>query len=86
MFYPHVQTHFNLETTASIILAATFSGMGSMIIGPPITGIILDRYGLKIPFIMSAISLVIGHGLIIKMLSMNDWSKAMLFGIWAALW
>jgi len=77
MFYPHIQAHFNLETTASIVLAATFSGMGAMIIGPPIAGTILDKYGPKIPFIMSAISMVIGHSLIIKMLSMNDWSKAM---------
>jgi len=77
MFYPHIQAHFNLETTASIVLAATFSGMGAMIIGPPITGTILDKYGPKIPFIMSAVSLIIGHSLIIKMLSMNDWSAAM---------
>lgn len=77
MLYPHIQAHFGLETTASIVLAATFSGMGSMIVGPPITGAILDKYGPKIPFIMSTISFATGHGLIIKMLSMNDWSAAM---------
>jgi len=77
LFYPHIQAHFNLETTATIVLAATFSGIGSMIVGPPIIGAILDKYGPKIPFIMSAITLIIGHNLIIKMLSMSDWSKAM---------
>ncbi|TYP56638.1 MFS transporter [Thermosediminibacter litoriperuensis] len=77
MFYPHIQAHFGLETTASIVLAATFSGMGVMIIGPPITGTILDKYGPKIPFMMSAASFVAGHSLIFKMLTMKDWSTAM---------
>ena len=77
MFYPHIQAHFGLETTASIVLAATFSGMGSMIIGPPIAGAILDKYGPKINFVMAVISLIAGHGLIIKMLSLSDWSTAM---------
>lgn len=77
MFYPHIQAHFGLETTASIVLAATFSGMGSMIIGPPISGTILDKYGPKINFVMSATSFIIGHSLIIKMLTLNDWSVAM---------
>ncbi|MDN5332497.1 MAG: transporter, family, oxalate/formate antiporter [Tepidanaerobacteraceae bacterium] len=76
MFYPHIQAHFGLETTASIVFASTFSGMGSMIIGPPITGGILDKYGPKIPFIMSAVSFVTGHSLIFKMLTMNDWATA----------
>lgn len=79
MFYPYIQAHFNLETTASIVLAATFSGLGLMIIGPPITGVILDKYGPKIPFAMSAASFLIGYSLIVKMLTMNDWSSALYF-------
>lgn len=77
MFYPHIQAHFGLETTASIVLAATFSGMGSMIIGPPITGTVLDKYGPKIPFVMSAISFIAGYSLIINMLTLKDWATAM---------
>ncbi|WP_213951834.1 MFS transporter [Tepidanaerobacter syntrophicus] len=79
MFYPHIQSHFGLETTASIVLAATFSGMGSMIFGPPIAGAILDKYGPKINFIMSTVSLTAGYSLIIRMLSMPNWSTAMYF-------
>ncbi|GLI19904.1 MFS transporter [Tepidanaerobacter syntrophicus] len=79
MFYPHVQGYFGLDTAASVVLAATFSGMGVMTIGPPLAGIILDKYGPKINFLISASSLVLGHSLIIKMLSLQDWSMAMYF-------
>lgn len=77
IFYPHIQSYFGLETTASIVLGATFSGLGFMIVGPPIAGAILDKYGPKISFIISAILLTAGHGTIIKMLSLQDWSSAM---------
>lgn len=76
MFYPHIQTHFKLEAAASIVLAATFSGLGLMIIGPPIAGTILDKYGPKINFIISVISFISGHSLIMKMLSMSNWANA----------
>lgn len=77
MFYPYVQAHFGLETTASIVLAATFSGMGSMIVGPPIAGAILDKYGPKINYVVAGALMVTGHYLIKSMLSMQDWSSAM---------
>lgn len=77
MFYPHIQMHFGLDTTASIVLAATFSGIGSMIVGPPIAGVILDKYGPKINFIIAAISLITGHIFIMKMLLLTQWSVAM---------
>ncbi len=79
MFYPHIQVHFGLDTTATIVLAATFSGIGSMILAPPIAGIILDKYGPKINFLLSALFLVSGHILISRMLKMNDWSVAMYY-------
>ncbi len=79
MFYPYIQTHFGLDTTASIVLAATFMGIGSMILGPPIAGIILDKYGPKINFILSAAFLACGHILIAQMLKLTDWSTAMYY-------
>lgn len=76
MFYPHIQAHFGLETRAAVVLAATFLGMGTMVVGPPIAGAILDKYGPKITFTMSVISVVAGHGLISKMLALTDWATA----------
>lgn len=77
MFYPYIQAHFGLETTASIVLAATFTSMGFMLIGPPIAGRILDKYGPKINYIISAILLFTGHNLVRLMISKTNWSDAM---------
>jgi len=77
MFFPHIQAHFGLQTTASIVVAATFCGLGVMVIGPPIAGVVVDKYGPKLPFIMSLVSLLAGHGLLGKMLTLNDWSTGM---------
>jgi OFA family oxalate/formate antiporter-like MFS transporter len=79
LFYPHIQMHFGLDTAATIVLGATFSGIGSMILAPPIAGIILDKYGPKINFILAALFLAGGHVLISRMLKLTDWSVAMYY-------
>ncbi|MGI6659983.1 MAG: MFS transporter [Dethiobacteraceae bacterium] len=76
LFYPHVQTAFNLDTTASIILISTFTGLGSMIIGPPISGAILDKYGPKIPFVLSGIFALSGYLILMVVLGKETWAEA----------
>ncbi|MCR3922978.1 MAG: MFS transporter [Firmicutes bacterium] len=77
LFYPHIQTMFNLETTASIILVSTFTGVGSMVLGPPVAGFILDKYGPKIPFFLSAFITLIGYFVLAAVLRQTTWSAAM---------
>ncbi|HZK25647.1 MAG TPA: MFS transporter [Oscillospiraceae bacterium] len=76
LFYPHVQTAFNLETTANIILVSTFTGLGSMILGPPISGTILDKYGPKIPFALSGIFSLAGYLTLMVVLGKETWAEA----------
>lgn len=85
MIYPYVQSYFGLETTASIVLAATFTNMGFMLLGPPMAGVILDKYGPKINYVISATLLVLGHFLVRFMLTKNQWSDAMYIWFLASL-
>lgn len=77
IFYPYIQEHFNLQTVANIVLASTFLGVGAMIFGPITAGLIIDKYGPKIPGIIAAISVVSGYLIIAKMLTFDSWDSAM---------
>ena len=77
IFYPYIQEHFSLTTVANIVLASTFIGVGSMILGPMTAGLVIDKYGPKIPAILAAISAISGYLLIAKMLTVDTWGSAM---------
>lgn len=77
IFYPYVQEHFNLNMVANVVLASLFIGLGMMVFGPLITGFIIDRFGPKLPSLLSLVSVVSGYLVIIKMLGSNTWSSAM---------
>ncbi len=76
IFYPYIQEHFSLTAVANIVLASTFIGVGTMILGPLTAGLIIDKYGPKIPSIIAAVSAVSGYLLIAKMLTVDSWSSA----------
>lgn len=76
IFYPYIQEHFTLTAVANIVLASTFIGVGTMILGPLTAGLIIDKYGPKIPSIIAAVSAVSGYLLIAKMLTFDTWSSA----------
>jgi len=73
MFYPFLQDFFGLETVASIAIGASLLGLGNMIIGPPIAGIIFDKYGPKIPLLLAGIIYLSGFFVLSFMLKTNDW-------------
>ncbi|MDD5622632.1 MAG: MFS transporter [Actinomycetota bacterium] len=77
IFYPHIQEYYNLEMVANIVLASLFIGLGQMLFGPMIAGFIVDKYGPKIPYVFSMISIVSGYLIISRMLSFNNWNSAM---------
>src|SRR4030066_2066251 len=77
IFYPYIQQHFSLTEVANIVLASTFIGVGSMVLGPTTAGLIIDKYGPKIPSIIAAVSAVSGYFLIAKMLTVDSWDSAM---------
>src|SRR4030043_2470600 len=77
IFYPYIQQHFSLTEVANIVLASTFIGVGSMVLGPTTAGLIIDKYGPKIPSIIAAVSAVSGYLLIAKMLTVDSWGSAM---------
>ncbi len=77
IFYPYIQEHFSLKIVSNIVLASTFLGVGVMIFGPITAGLIIDKYGPKIPSIIAAVSAVSGYLLIARMLTVSTWSSAM---------
>src|SRR4030066_453890 len=77
IFYPYIQQHFSLTEVANIVLASTFIGVGSMVLGPTTAGLIIDKYGPKIPSIIAAVSAVAGYFFIARMLTVDSWSSAM---------
>src|SRR4030066_518638 len=77
IFYPYIQEHFSLKIVSNIVLASTFLGVGVMIFGPITAGLLIDKYGPKIPSIIAAISAVSGYLLIARMLTMGTWGSAM---------
>src|SRR4030065_2381186 len=77
IFYPYIQEHFTLTTVANIVLASTFIGVGAMVFGPITAGVIIDKYGPKIPSIIAAVSVVSGYLLIAKTLTVATWDSAM---------
>ena len=76
LFYPHIQILFNLPNTSSIVLVSTFTGLGSMILGPPVSGYILDKYGPKIPFALSAVITLLGYFMLASVLTKESWEVA----------
>ncbi|KPU46199.1 oxalate:formate antiporter [Oxobacter pfennigii] len=77
MFYPHVQTHFKLENVATIVLISTFTGLGTMVVGPPVAGYILDKYGPKIPLALAAVFYFTGYAIVSTVLKQPSWSNAL---------
>src|SRR4030043_1431254 len=77
IFYPYIQQHFSLTEVANLCLAFPFIGVGSMVLGPTTAGLIIDKYGPKIPSIIAAVSAVSGYFLIARMLTVDSWSSAM---------
>jgi MFS family permease len=76
IFYPYIQDYFALETVSGIILSSTFLGIGTMVLGPLVAGLVIDKYGPKIPSMISAVSLVSGYLIIARMLTLSVWSSA----------
>ncbi|KPU46198.1 putative MFS-type transporter YhjX [Oxobacter pfennigii] len=79
LFYPHIQTYFKLETVAGIVVSATFIGIGSMIMGPPVAGFFLDKYGPKIPFALASVTALSGFLVLTGMFTQSSWNTAMYF-------
>ena len=77
IFYPYIQEHFSLTTVANIVLASTFIGVGTMILGPLTAGLVIDKYGPKIPAIIAVVSAISGYLLIARMLTVDTWGSAM---------
>src|SRR4030042_2668431 len=77
IFYPYIQQHFSLKIVSNIVLASTFLGVGVMVFGPITAGLIIDKYGPKIPSIIAAVSVVSGYLLIAKTLTVATWDSAM---------
>jgi MFS transporter, OFA family, oxalate/formate antiporter len=79
IFYPYVQDHFNLDTVTTVVLASTFTGIGGMVFGPIIAGLIVDKYGPKIPFILAILFVALGYYTVSEIFSSDIWASVLSF-------
>lgn len=78
-FYPYLMELYQVTEVAPLALAASVLGFGNMLIAPPVTGIILDRWGPKATFTCCAIYMAIGIILLRLMLNFDTWGQAAAF-------
>lgn len=76
MFYPLIIAKFEMTITSPVMLASMFTGLGSMIMGPPVAGQILDKKGPKIPALMSGSFAALGMFVLTLMVRQETWAAA----------
>lgn len=79
MFFPYVRDLFGLETVAPIALASSFVGLGTMVIAPPLAGILFDKYGPKPPLAIAAVVFLSGFVILAFMMNYADWDLGRYF-------
>lgn len=76
MFYPLIIAKFEMTITSPVMLASMFTGLGSMILGPPVAGAIFDRRGPKIPALLSGCFSALGMFVLTIMVKQTTWDAA----------
>ncbi|MCR3923395.1 MAG: MFS transporter [Firmicutes bacterium] len=78
MFYPNIIKVFEIapDKTAPVFLASLFTGLGSMIMGPPIAGFIFDKKGPKVPALLAGFGIILGMFILSTMLKQPTWAAA----------
>ncbi|QGP91150.1 Oxalate:formate antiporter [Neomoorella glycerini] len=76
LFYPYIMEHYKLNVVAQVALASSLTGVGSMVIGPPIAGLLFDKYGPKIPLALAGAIFVAGAVIVSLTLTPMEWVAA----------
>lgn len=77
LFFPFLMEEFGVETIAPVAVGSSAAGVGAMVVGPPVSGTMVDKLGNpKIPLLLAAAGFGGGSLLLGLMLNTDTWSIA----------
>jgi len=79
LFYPYLQQQFGMAEVAPLALGASLIGAGDFLIGPVLCAILLDRFGPKFTYGLSAVFFVIAVFFMLALGAATEWASGAFF-------